>query len=62
MNTTVGRVRTHVEKVAWAIADIDQQLHQVQMKTAYHERELARWRDRAQVLMLRRHRLENDHA
>jgi hypothetical protein len=61
MSTTGARVRTHAERVAWALADIDKQLTDVATKTTFHEREVARWRDRAQVLMLRRFRLEREH-
>lgn len=60
MSSTDARVRSQDALVALAIGEIDKQLRISTTKTEFHERELARWRNRSQVLMLRRCRLERE--
>jgi hypothetical protein len=60
MSTTDVRVRSHDARVALALGDIEKQMRIAMTKAEFHERELARWRNRSQILILRRFRLERE--
>ena len=57
-STTGASVSTEADRLRWSLQEIENQLRVATTQTAFHEHELARWRNRSLSLMLRRHRLE----